>query len=49
MMSLHMDTMVCSHGWLGYLQSHLNEKVRAVGVRMDTTRVRAIHVLGSDV
>ena len=46
MMSLHMDTMVCCQGWLSYLQSHMNEKVRAVGVRMDTTRVRAIHVLG---
>lgn len=46
MMSLHMDTMATCRGWLNFLRDHLNQKTRAVGVRMDTSRVRALHVLG---
>jgi hypothetical protein len=46
MMTLHMDTMPCSNGWLSYLTGQLDEQVRCVGVRLDTKRVKAVHVLG---
>lgn len=46
LMTLHMDTMATQPGWLSYLRSHMSERVRGVGVRMDTARVRALHVLG---
>lgn len=46
LMTLHMDTMACRSGWLSYLRDKFNEEVRAVGVRMDTTRVRCLHILG---
>jgi hypothetical protein len=46
MMTLHMDTMPCQTGWLGYLIGHLDENVRCVGVRLDTARMKAVHVLG---
>jgi hypothetical protein len=48
LMTLHMDTMPCHSGWLTYLRSKLNERVRASGVRMDTARVKSgiLHVLG---
>jgi len=45
MMALHMDTMFCHPQWLDYLMSKMTENVRAVGMRLDTTRVRTIHVL----
>lgn len=47
-MTLHMDTMPCKNGWLSYLQSKIENKIGAVGVRMDKTRTSAgvLHVLG---
>ena len=48
LMSMHMDTMPCRAGWLSYLKSKINDKVRAAGVRMDRTRTPegVLHVLG---
>jgi len=48
LMSMHMDTMPCRAGWLSYLISKINDKVRAAGVRMDRTRTPegVLHVLG---
>jgi len=46
MMTLHMDTMACRAGWLSYLCGRMDPNTRCVGVRMDTTRVKTIHVLG---
>ncbi|MGO9569102.1 MAG: hypothetical protein ACLP5H_16320 [Desulfomonilaceae bacterium] len=48
LMSMHMDTMPCRAGWLSYLQSKINDKVRAAGVRLDRTRTPegVLHVLG---
>lgn len=46
MMTLHMDTMPCRTGWLSYLVGRLDDRVRCVGVRLDTMRVRTVHVLG---
>jgi hypothetical protein len=48
LMSLHMDTMPCTEGWLSYLQSKIKRNVRASGVRMDKTRTPegVLHVLG---
>jgi len=48
LMSMHMDTMPCRAGWLSYLRSKINGKVRAAGVRMDKTRTPdgVLHVLG---
>lgn len=47
-MTLHMDTMVTSTNWLSYLLSKRDEKVRAVGVRLDTARTSdgILHILG---
>jgi hypothetical protein len=48
LMSLHMDALPCRTGWLSYLQSKLNGKVGAAGVRLDRTRTPegVLHVLG---
>jgi hypothetical protein len=46
MMSLHMDTMACRAGWLDYLLGQFSERRRSVGIRLDTARVRTLHVLG---
>jgi hypothetical protein len=48
LMSMHMDTMPCRAGWLSYLKSKINDKVKAAGVRMDRTRTPegVLHVLG---
>jgi hypothetical protein len=50
LMPLHMDTMPCRIGWLSFLESKLNAKVRAAGVRMDKKQHRTpkgvLHVLG---
>jgi len=48
LMSMHMDTMPCHPQWLSFLKSKINERVRAAGVRMDTTRTPegVLHVLG---
>lgn len=46
LMTLHMDIMACRPGWLTHLRRHLTGPVRGVGVRLDTARVRTLHVLG---
>jgi hypothetical protein len=48
MMTLHMDTMPCREGWLSFLQSKLDDRVRGAGVRMDRNRTPegVLHVLG---
>lgn len=47
-MTLHQDIAVCKKGWLQYLLSKFDDKTKAVGVRMDTARVKdgILHVLG---
>lgn len=47
-MALHQDILVCKYGWLEYLLSKFSDKIRAVGVREDFTRVPKgiLHVLG---
>jgi hypothetical protein len=46
MMTLHMDTMACHPEWLDYLLAQFSARRRGVGVRLDTMRVRTLHVLG---
>ncbi|MBS1188461.1 MAG: Methyltransferase type 11 [Rhodocyclaceae bacterium] len=48
LMTLHQDTAAVEPTWLSYLLSKLDEKTRAAGVRLDTTRVPEgiLHVLG---
>jgi hypothetical protein len=48
LMSMHMDTMPCHPQWLSFLKSKITERVRAAGVRIDTTRTQegVLHVLG---
>jgi hypothetical protein len=48
LVTLHMDTMPCRNGWLRYLQSQLDERIAAAGVRMDRQRTPegVLHVLG---
>lgn len=48
LMSLHMDTAPAQPGWLSCLCARLNDRVRAVGVRLDRVRVPegTLHVLG---
>ncbi len=48
LMPLHMDTLACRSGWLGYLQAQLSERVRAAGVLLHKDRVPegVLHVLG---
>jgi hypothetical protein len=38
--------MPCKGGWLRYLRSRLDDRVRGVGVRQDPTRVKAMHQSG---
>jgi len=47
-MSMHMDTMPCTSGWLSFLRSKIQGNVKAAGVRMDRTRTPegVLHVLG---
>lgn len=45
-MSLHMDTMACHPRWLDSLIARFSPKCRASGVRLDTVRVRTLHILG---
>lgn len=47
-MALHQDIAVCRYDWLEYLLSKFNKETRAVGVRMDKSRVKdgILHVLG---
>jgi glycosyltransferase involved in cell wall biosynthesis len=46
--ALHSDTVVCRNGWLTYLMSKLDDKVRASGFRFTTERVPEgiLHVCG---
>ena len=48
LVTLHMDTAPCQAGWLSYLQSKLNNSVRASGVHLQRNRVPegVLHVLG---
>ena len=46
MMALHMDTVVCRIGWLSYLAGKISGNVRASGMWLGLTRVRALHILG---
>jgi hypothetical protein len=50
LMPMHMDTMPCRIGWLSFLQSKLNGRIRAAGVRMDKKQHRTpegvLHALG---
>jgi SAM-dependent methyltransferase len=47
-MALHQDVVACKLGWLRYLLSKFDDRVRAVGVREDRNRVKEgiLHVLG---
>jgi len=47
-MTLHQDTMVCKNGWLSIMLSKMDNRIKAVGVRMDTARVPegTLHILG---
>ncbi len=47
-MTLHQDIAVCKEGWLKYLLSKFDDKIRAVGIRLDTGRVKSgiLHVIG---
>jgi hypothetical protein len=51
LMTLHMDTMPCRTGWLSFLRSKFNDRIRAAGVRMDKKPHRTpegvLHVLGT--
>lgn len=48
MMTLHQDIMACKEGWLSGMLSKMDDKIRAVGVRLDKYRVPEgiLHVLG---
>ena len=48
LMPMHMDVMPCRTGWLRFLRSKLDDRVRAAGVRMDRSRTPegVLHVLG---
>ena len=44
--TMHSDTLVLKKGWLSFLMSKLNEKVRAVACWTDNIRVNALHIGG---
>jgi hypothetical protein len=48
LLTLHMDTAPCRSGWLSYLQSKLDDRVRAAGVHLQRNRVPegVLHVVG---
>jgi hypothetical protein len=48
LMPLHMDTLAACRGWLSYLMSKLDRKLRAAGVLLHKDRVPegVLHVLG---
>lgn len=46
MFVMHNDAMPCKRGWMRYLLSRLDARVRGVGVRQDPTRVQAMHQSG---
>ena len=43
---MHYDTLVTKTGWMRYLKSKLNDKVKAVGILQDRIRVNALHISG---
>ncbi|MDP3997109.1 MAG: hypothetical protein Q8P73_01280 [bacterium] len=47
-MSLHMDVMPTRIGWLSFMLSKLNDRVKAAGVRLDKARSPegVLHILG---
>jgi hypothetical protein len=45
--TFHQDTAVCHPGWLTYMLSLFHEGVGGVGFRLDTSRVRTLHILGA--
>jgi len=45
-MALHSDTLVTKEGWLEYLRSKMNDRVRAVGCFRDNIRINALHISG---
>jgi len=46
MFVMHNDAMPCKRGWMRYLLSGLDDRVRGVGVRQDAIRVKAMHQSG---
>jgi glycosyltransferase involved in cell wall biosynthesis len=44
--TMHSDTLVLKKGWLSFLMSKLNDKVRAVACWTDIIRVNALHIGG---
>lgn len=46
MVTLHQDTMACHPRWLQYLLGKFDASCRSAGVRLDTLRVPALHILG---
>ena len=48
LMTLHMDTVICRPGWLTYLHSKLDHRIRASGVHLQKTRIPqgVLHILG---
>ncbi len=43
---MHSDILITKNGWLKFLKSKLNEKIKAIGIRKDRIRVHALHVGG---
>ncbi|MBI5569076.1 MAG: hypothetical protein HY914_03940 [Desulfomonile tiedjei] len=48
LVTMHMDALPCSEGWLSFLQSKITGRIAASGVRIDRTRTPegVLHVLG---
>jgi hypothetical protein len=48
LMTLHMDTMVCSPNWLAFLKSKLSDTNKAIGVCLERHRMPegVVHILG---
>lgn len=46
MFVMHNDCLPVKRGWLLYLKSKLNDKVKIAGVSQDATRVKAMHQSG---
>lgn len=46
MFVMHNDCVPVKKGWLSYLKSKLNDKVKIAGVRQDPRRVKAVHQSG---
>ncbi len=47
-MTLHQDTIVCRDRWLSTMLSKMDDRIKAVGVRLDKARVAegTLHILG---